>query len=345
MNKFLIDYSIPLPGETKYNATVARMDVVKTFKSVGAKFINWHPLLIIDVPKIKGLVWKLCDIFQGLETLPKFHDGDEVYFQYPHLGHCLTKIVKLLKMRKVKVTLLVHDLEFLRYPNMVGGEKQIKLLNSVDELLVHTSQMKERLAHLGVTTTMKSMTLFDYYAVDPYRNINEQLEVKKVIAFAGNLNKSVFLRKLDTVEIPSDFTFRLYGVKPMVKYNNSKISYQGKFLPEHTGTIHAGWGLVWDGEDVGTCSGTLGEYLRLISPHKLSLYLASGIPVIVWSQCAHAQFVRANHVGITVDKISDAYGIINSITDDQYIKMANNARHIGDKLRNGEFLKRLITSD
>lgn len=344
MSKFLIDYSIPLPGETKYNATVARMDVVKTFKSVGATFINWHPLLLINIPKVRGVVWKICDIFQAIKTLPKLHKDDEVYFQYPHLGQCLPKIVKLIQVRNVKVILLVHDLEFLRYPNMVGAEKQIELLNSVDELLVHTNKMKDRLTQLGVTTAMKTMTLFDYYAVDQYRNINDQLSDKHVIAFAGNLNKSVFLRKLDETEIPSDFSFLFYGVEPKIEYKNKHIYYQGKFLPQHTGTIHAGWGLVWDGESVDTCSGTLGEYLKMISPHKLSLYLASGIPVIVWSQCAHAQFVKDNNVGITVDKISDAYDRINSITDDEYKEMATNARRIGDKLRHGEFLKRLIAS-
>lgn len=345
MNKYLIDYSIPLPGESKYNATVARMDVVKTFLSIGADFINWHPLLTIPIPKVKGYIWKLGDIYQALKTLSKFNEGDDVYFQYPHLGQCLTKIIKLIKQRRAKVILIIHDLEFLRYPNMKGFEKQINLLNSVDRLLVHTPQMKKRLFQLGVKTRMDYMTLFDYYAEDPYRDINALIADKNVIAFAGNLNKSIFLRKLDKSVIPIDFTFNFYGIEPKIRYNNNNINYKGKFQPKHTGKIHAGWGLVWDGDSINTCSGTLGEYLKMIAPHKLSLYLASGIPVIVWNKCAHAQFVKDNNIGLTVEKISDAYCKINSISNTQYKEMVINARKIGDRLRKGIFLKRLIDNN
>lgn len=344
MSTFLIDYSIPLPGETKYNATIARMDVVKTFLSAGANFINWHRHIHCTIPKVKGLAWRLEDVGQALLSLRHIHKGDEVYFQYPHLGYSLPTIIKLIKTRKVKITLLIHDLEFLRYPDTVPAESQIKLLNSVDKLLVHTPKMKDRLTELGITTEMEPMILFDYYAKDTYRNIDEQIADKRIIAFAGNLNKSVFLRELDKSTIPNDITYRFYGVEPSIKYDNPQINYKGKFLPEHTGTIHAGWGLVWDGNEIETCSGSLGEYLRLISPHKLSLYLASGIPVIVWSQCAHAEFVKDNNVGITVDSIPEAYTQIANITEEQYKQMAINARNIGDKLRKGEFLKRLIES-
>ncbi|NRO11242.1 Beta-1,6-galactofuranosyltransferase WbbI [Lactobacillus helveticus] len=48
-----------------------------------------------------------------------------------------------------------------------------------------------------------------------------------------------------------------------------------------------------------------GNYLRYNDPHKLSLYLASGIPVIIWKKAAEAKFVEENKVGITVDSLED----------------------------------------
>lgn len=332
---YLIDYSIPLPGESKYNATIARMDVVRTFLASNAKFINWRRHIRCSIPKIRGIVWRFEDLFQALSSLRCIHKGDIVYFQYPYLGRCLSTIIKMIKSKKAKVTLLIHDLEFLRYSESSISEDQIKLFNNVDCLLVHTSQMKERLSHMGVITEMKPIILFDYYAKDPYRSTNEQLNDKKVIAFAGNLNKSIFLRELDKSDVPSGFTFNLYGVKPLKEYNNAAINYQGKFSPEHTGTIHAGWGLVWDGDGIDTCSGSLGNYLRMISPHKLSLYIASGIPVIVWSQSAHSRFVQDNNIGFAVNSIHEIYNKINNITDEQYKEMVTNTRQIGNELRRG----------
>ena len=34
------------------------------------------------------------------------------------------------------------------------------------------------------------------------------------------------------------------------------------------------------------------DYLRINNPHKTSLYLACGIPIITWNKAAIAQYVR-----------------------------------------------------
>lgn len=343
MSNYIIDYSIPLPGETKYNATVARKDVIRTFISVGAKFINWHPLLSVSIPKLRGLIEKTGDVSQAIIGLRNIKKGDNIYFQYPYLGHCLNLIVKLYRSKGAKVTLLIHDLEFLRYPDVNNvTNNQIRLLNSVDSLIVHTSMMKKRLNELGVTTPMKILTLFDYYAADPYRELEEQVADKNVIAFAGNLNKSIFLRSLDKSAILSSIRFRFYGIEPQNRFKNRQISYQGKFSPEHTSSLRAGWGLVWDGDSIDNCSGSLGNYLRFIAPHKLSLYLAAGMPVIVWNQSAHADFVKENNIGIAVNSIRESYSIIDNMTDGQYKEISINVRKIGEKLRVGGYLKEII---
>ena len=73
-----------------------------------------------------------------------------------------------------------------------------------------------------------------------------------------------------------------------------------------------------------TCSGNTGEYLKYNNPHKLSLYMASGLPVIVWKKSAIAEFVLSNNVGIAVDSIFEIKDNINKITDEQYADMRKN---------------------
>ena len=83
---FIIDYSIPLPGESKYNATIARKDVVRTFVSCGATFMNWHPITTLSIPKIKCIINRVGDLFQAIIGLRKIKREEKVYFQYPYLA-------------------------------------------------------------------------------------------------------------------------------------------------------------------------------------------------------------------------------------------------------------------
>lgn len=346
MSVYLLDYTKPLSGGARYNGNIARKDVETTFLSIGAKFLDWKPLCTFNIRKLNGFMWQIgyaCALWKNRNI---FVSQDEAYIQYPYWGFGIKYIVKALKRRGVRVTFLVHDLEVLRFYNVpqIEIDKQVRLLNSADCVLVHTTQMRDRLQQCGVTTTMKPILLFDYYAKDPYRDIEEQKADKNTIAFAGCLDKSTnFLKKLDASDIPSDYIYNFYGVKPKTEFLNKQISYQGKFSPEHTGGVHAGWGLVWDGNDIDSCTGSLGEYLKMIAPHKLSLYIASGIPVIVWSQSAHAQFVKDQNIGIVVDSINDVYGIIHNISDENYLQKILNTRKIGDELRRGGYLKRVVS--
>ncbi|MCT0193282.1 hypothetical protein EFM10_09625, partial [Lactobacillus helveticus] len=80
-----------------------------------------------------------------------------------------------------------------------------------------------------------------------------------------------------------------------------------------------------------------GNYLRYNDPHKLSLYLASGIPVIIWKKAAEAKFVEENKVGITVDSLEELPEIFKSLDATQYELFAQNVEKIAKKLVNGQY--------
>lgn len=111
------------------------------------------------------------------------------------------------------------------------------------------------------------------------------------------------------------------------------------FQGDHTGTIHGGWGLVWDGDSITTCDGVLGDYLRYNLPHKLSLYIAAGLPVIVWSQSAVADWVKENHLGLVVDSLEELPERIAAVTEAEHRDYIAHSRKMGNRLRNGEMLK------
>lgn len=90
--------------------------------------------------------------------------------------------------------------------------------------------------------------------------------------------------------------------------------------------------------------GPAGQYTLMVSPHKLSPYLASGLPVIVNEYAAIASFVKDNQVGIAVKLLRDLPERLKAVTNDEYTTMANNCQGLAKKLRDGYFTKQAIES-
>ena len=102
------------------------------------------------------------------------------------------------------------------------------------------------------------------------------------------------------------------------------------------------FGLVWDGTSVETCAGDCGNYLRINAPHKLSLYLSAGLPVIVWSQSGQAGFVKEKGLGLVVEDLNDVAAAIGRLTDAEYEGMRSRVVAMGMKMRAGEFTVRSV---
>ena len=99
------------------------------------------------------------------------------------------------------------------------------------------------------------------------------------------------------------------------------------------------YGLVWDGSGKDEIEGGLGEYLRYNNSHKCALYLASGIPVIVWSRSGMANFVREHACGITIDRLGDLDQAIHTA---DYEKLKEAALAVAPKLWEGYYLSKAI---
>lgn len=116
-------------------------------------------------------------------------------------------------------------------------------------------------------------------------------------------------------------------------------SYPPDILPQY---LNQGFGLIWDGNSIESCTGVIGNYLKYNNPHKCSLYLASGIPVIIWKEAALANFIEKHNVGILVESLEEIPEKIQNLSEKEYIQMKNNAEKLSVKLKNGYFLKKAI---
>ncbi len=335
MDKVLVNQTIYLGKDAKITAMgKAREDVVTTCTSEGYKVEN----ILCRLYKLP-LLTNIMAVINNIRMMLRHPRKTEYLIQFP--VSCKKSFPLVLRLHKLfgnHVTLLIHDIQSLRVGYPI--EEDLKQLRLADELLVHTNAMRDMLSRHGIKIPMKVLQLFDYYSEDEIIPEEKLLQHKQEIVFAGNLTKSEFLPSLINQDTDG-IHFNLYGLLGNLNIpEHSHASYCGIFESNHTGKIVGGWGLVWDGNSIETTDGLLGTYLKLIAPHKLSLYISSGIPVIISETSAEAQFVKDNNLGITVKNLTYLSETVNSVSDEEYIAMAKACHKIGKQLRKGLMLKR-----
>ena len=100
--------------------------------------------------------------------------------------------------------------------------------------------------------------------------------------------------------------------------------------------------MIWEGESIETCTGQYGQYIRFNNPHKFSLYLSLGLPVIVWKEAAIASFVTENKIGFTIGSFDELEKMGETVSDKDYGEYLSNIHQISDKVRKGFFLGKAI---
>lgn len=309
-----------------------------------AQFLTGPDTRVVNVPinvnskfsKAMGIGWTLSAY---LREAIAGANPQVVYIQYPaYSAVVMDHALKILRKKSsAKIVLLIHDIESLRmsadHPEFLTAE--IRRFNSVDGLIVHNQAMADWLSDHDVTVLMSQLQLFDY--VNPQRLITDATSSN--ICFAGNLRKAQFLNDVPFKQLQVD----VFG-DGLTLTNSQLIDHGSKSPDELPKFLTDRFGLIWDGNSADTCSGEYGEYLKYNSPHKASLYLSSGIPVIVWSQSALAPVVSSLGVGFAVDSLADIEPMLNKLSDVDDRRMKAAALLVALKLRSGQMIESAVDS-
>lgn len=272
------------------------------------------------------------------------HKGDNLVLQYP-LKKYFTFVCNMAHLRGAKVIVLIHDLGSFRRKALTV-EQEIKRLNHADYVIAHNEKMKRWLENNGCKAKLGVLEIFDYLSET---KASAKPDVKKPysILYAGalNLRKNTFLYEVG--KYIRSFSFNLYGNGFEMDKAKGKeyFNYMGFVKSDDLiATAQGDFGLVWDGGSTSTCTGNFGEYLQFNNPHKTSLYIRCELPIIIWSKAALADFVRKNGIGICVDSLEELEGVLNSLTPDIYMGMKKNIQAISEKLGQGYYCQKAITS-
>ena len=291
---------------------------------------------------------KINNYFQinKIKNVPK---NSILIIQHPiYLNKKYIDIIKQAKIsKKLNLIFIIHDLESLRkmFSDALEDFEYIdnQMYDIADYIIAHNDEMKKYIVSKGVDSgKIYTLNIFDYLTENNTNNKN--IKYSKTINIAGNLdvNKCKYIRELNDMD--KSININLYGLNFDKNILDSQsINYKGSFpASEIPKQLNEGFGLVWDGESIEECTGNTGEYLKYNNPHKLSLYLVSGLPVVIWSKAAEAQFVIDNNVGIVVDSIGEFSVKFNLLSKEKYYEMVENVKKISDKLRQGKYLENVV---
>lgn len=329
--------------------TKAPGDIAQICSANGYQIIHWG-LFPFQKSALYKKVWLLLHVHtQWLKIYTQCKKDDLVLYQHPSYGYKPSiSWIRKCKKKGIKFIALIHDLESLRkgiensasFNAARSNLADNAYLKEYDAVICHNDRMRTYLINCGfVPEKLVSLEIFDY--LTDGKLIDRKRSEKASIAIAGNLavEKSQYIYDFLGDEKQNDLIVNLYGIR--YKETGSKtLVYHGSFGAEELcGVLEGDYGLVWDGNSPDGCLGNTGEYLKYNNPHKTSLFLASGMPVIVWSQSAMADFVRKYKVGIIVDNLYELSNMINNVTDQEYAEICENTKKVASLLRSGYFLK------
>lgn len=277
-----------------------------------------------------------------IKRLLSISAGDIVVFQFPLYARIHILLLKLLRIKRVLIVCLITDIEGMRILDNKMLAKEKRMLRGFSLFISHNTRMTQWLRGVVSAAAIVEIEFFDYLATPA----NQYRQRSMRIAFAGNLEKSPFIQHLEQVqETCSNTIFLIYGPGyPKHLPFPTNAVYKGIFsandLVQH---LEGSFGLLWDGGDISNCTGHYGEYLAINSPHKLSLYILAGIPLIVPEMSASALLVKQYGIGITIKHLGDIEHAINKISDAEYRQMVDNTRSLANDISNGKRLEGSLT--
>lgn len=281
------------------------------------------------IPSLGRLLLAWCKLFLQLRH------GDLLLVQYPlhpqRDARLTCAALHMLQWKGAKTAAFVHDLDSLRHMRDAAARwSDQELLPRFDRLIVQNARMADYLLGQG----MRAEALINGQLRDcltdapiPERTLDMS------VCVAGDLSRkqSRYLHELPRTGLQ----WHLCGTGWKGKNKRGDITWHG----EEVMGLSGAFGLVWDGVSTGRVAGAKGAYMMLSSPLTMSLYLANGLPVIVWKWSAMASFVRENGLGLVVDAVEAIPAAIGALSPQEYAAMASAARQWGDRLCRGELTR------
>ena len=266
--------------------------------------------------------------------------GGHMLIEYPFGQRWRAYLLYLLKwFAPVKLYALLHDLDSLRFEK--PARRELAVLGLFDGLISHNPSMTRWLREKGYGKKIVELSMFDYLNAHHVPFHEHGMAAPLQILYAGNLafGKARYLYRSEIGEL-KNVRLSVFGPNfESDRATGAAVVHKGVFDPDRPvldRRYH--FGLVWEGTSLETCEGPYGRYLRYNNPHKASLYVSLGLPIVIWSGAALAGFVVDQGIGVTIDRLEELQTLADRVDNDSYLSMVDQVQALRQKVGAGGFL-------
>jgi hypothetical protein len=281
---------------------------------------------------LKAKIMRSFYLFRLLFALPS---RAVIVFQFPLYARIHQLLIRMLGRFRSDLQLIcfITDINGLKDGDQHLLRKEIRFLKSLRLFIVHNKAMADWLLQQNSQAKTAAVGFFDFLA-EPFTGTRQK---SHSLAFAGYLDKSAFVKHLQDVQ---GLMFHVYGpMNSRMITESSVVLYHGVLQPQDLPeSLQGSFGLIWDGESVAGLSGVFGDYNQYISPHKLSLYMLAGLPVIAHENAGAAALIRQYRIGFTVQSLPEIEQRISSVSEVDYQEMRRNCLHLAGLISKGRCL-------
>lgn len=284
-----------------------------------------------------------------IQQINNVDEKSQLFFFHPMpLFWNMKKVKMILSKKKIILIGFICDIALLHlndeeHKNIlkrIHAYLKDRLLKKYDLIMVPTIKMKDYLVGIGIDSNKVIIHgLTDYYI----SLVNEKREYTDNIIIAGDLShdRNNYIYQLHNLK---NLNFILYGYGFDEEYERNNISYFGMINESELNKKMCGkFGLCWYGSELEGLTGFSAEYMKMNSPHKVSLYITNEIPVIISDEAGFADYIREKHLGILVHNLKELPDILNGISDEEYIDILKHVRVEGKKIREGYHLEKSLS--
>ncbi|MCL2677224.1 MAG: beta-1,6-galactofuranosyltransferase [Streptococcaceae bacterium] len=312
---------------------IMSQNTAKSASELGFKTISYNLFqdLAYDQQRRTRIIKSLLDPVQP---------GDTVVIQYPlwitNANFALEFFDYLKDKRKAKMVGLLHDVNpYMRNEELDVDENfDLKQLRKFDMLLVANDKIGGRLKSDKVDVPMVSMHIWDYHYNGPIRD----KAFKKELYFIGG-------RQIKELDYTASTPLTVVGRTP--RRDDLDAIEALTMLPvipsnDLVNWFDGGFGLVESQNILEKSNFNFQEYNKWNNPTKLSLYIASGLPVVVSHHSPHAEWIKEKGIGIVLDNLNEIDDVFATMTEEDYKKMLKAIEPWQRAVTSGLFIKRAL---
>jgi hypothetical protein len=282
---------------------------------------------------------KIGRLYFLLKSLFRIRKGSVVIFITPVYARMNKLLVtRLARKKDVQLICFIADINGIKDGNDDVLQEEIRFYKHFRYFIVHNDKMTEWVhANIAADAVTRAVEFFDFFT----KPVNLERNLSFDIVFAGNLEKSPFLRDLHLLKASNpSLHFHLYGPgKTDAMTAQDNVTYHGAEKPyDLPPKLTGSYGLLWDDGTIDKPGGSLGHYMQFISHHKLSLYILSKLPIIVPAVAASAPLIEKYGIGFSIDSLYEIEEKIKRISPGEFQQMQKNMIPLAEKISGGKCL-------